>query len=53
MVNQDRKVSLKLGHELLQKLEHLATQNDRTLSSMIRVILKDFIERSESNDNQR
>ena len=53
MVNQDKKVSLKLNHELLEKLERLASKNDRTLSSMIRIILKDFIERYESNDNQR
>lgn len=51
MVNQDRKVSLKIGHELLQKLEQLAAQNDRTLSSMIRIILKDFVERSKCNND--
>ena len=45
MVNQDRKVSLKIGHELLQKLEQLAAQNDRTLSSMIRIILKEYLDK--------
>lgn len=45
MVNQDRKVSLKINSELLVKLEDLATKNDRTLSSMIRIILKEYFER--------
>jgi predicted DNA-binding protein len=45
MVKQDQKVSLKIGHELLEKLEQLAAKNDRTLSSMIRIILKEYIEK--------
>ena len=45
MLNQDKKVSLKLNHELLEKLEQLASKNDRTLSSMIRIILKEYIEK--------
>ena len=49
MVNQDKKISLKLNHELFERLEQLATKNDRTLSSMIRVILKDYIERLDNN----
>lgn len=45
MVNQDKKVSLKLNHELLEKLEQLASKNDRTLSSMIRIILKEYLDK--------
>lgn len=45
MVKQDQKISLKIGHELLEKLEQLASKNDRTLSSMIRIILKEYIEK--------
>ncbi len=45
MINQDKKVSLKLNHELLERLEHLAQKNDRTLSSMIRIILKEYLDR--------
>lgn len=48
MVKQDQKVSLKIGHELLEKLEQLAVKNDRTLSSMIRIILKEYIEKLEA-----
>lgn len=51
MVNQDKKVSLKLNHELLEKLEGLASKNDRTLSSMIRIILKEYVEKGEHDDN--
>ena len=47
MVNQDRKVSLKINSDLLEKLEHLAARNDRTLSSMIRIILKEYFEKLE------
>ena len=50
MVNQDKKVSLKLNHELLKKLEYLASKNDRTLSSMIRIILKEYIDKGELNN---
>ena len=45
MLKQDQKISLKIGHELLEKLEQLAAKNDRTLSSMIRIILKEYIEK--------
>lgn len=45
MINQDKKVSLKLNHELLGKLERLASKNDRTLSSMIRIILKEYFDK--------
>ena len=45
MVKQDQKISLKIGHELLEKLEQLAAKNDRTLSSMSRIILKEYIEK--------
>ena len=45
MINQDKKVSLKLNHELLEKLEMLAGKNDRTLSSMIRIILRDYLDK--------
>lgn len=45
MIKQDQKISLKIGHELLEKLEQLATKNDRTLSSMIRIILKEYVEK--------
>ena len=48
MVNQDKKVSLKLNHELLEKLELLAGKNDRTLSSMIRIILKEYFDKEGS-----
>ena len=47
MVNQDKKVSLKLNHELLDKLEQLASKNDRTLSSMIRIILKEYFDKED------
>lgn len=45
MLKQDQKISLKIGHELLEKLEQLSAKNDRTLSSMIRIILKEYIEK--------
>lgn len=48
MVNQDRKVSLKISSDLFEKLEQLAVKNDRTLSSMIRIILKEYIEKAEA-----
>lgn len=48
MVNQDKKVSLKISSDLLVKLEDLAVKNDRTLSSMIRIILKEYIEKAEA-----
>ena len=48
MVNQDKKVSLKINSVLLEKLEQLAIKNDRTLSSMIRIILKEYIEKLEA-----
>ena len=51
MVNQDKKVSLKISSELLVKLEQLASNNDRTLSSMIRIILKDYIDNYENANN--
>ena len=50
MVNQDKKVSLKISSELLAKLERLASKNDRTLSSMIRVILKDYVDKTVNAD---
>ena len=46
MVNQDKKISLKINSELLEQLEKIAAANDRTLSSMIRIILKKYIEES-------
>jgi predicted transcriptional regulator len=48
MLKQDQKISLKINSELLCKLESLALKNDRTLSSMIRVILKEYVERGEA-----
>jgi predicted DNA-binding protein len=51
MLKQDQKVSLKIGHELLEKLEQLATKNDRTLSSMIRIILKEYVEKVEQTND--
>lgn len=50
MLKQDQKISLKIGHELLEKLEQLAAKNDRTLSSMIRIILKEYIERVDTSN---
>ncbi len=50
MVNQDKKVSLKINGVLLEKLEQLAIKNDRTLSSMIRIILKEYLEKLEATD---
>ena len=52
MVNQDKKVSLKLNHELLEKLEQLASKNDRTLSSMIRIILKEYFDKEAALKNE-
>ena len=51
MVNQDKKVSLKINSVLLEKLEQLAIKNDRTLSSMIRIIIREYIEKGEQNGN--
>ena len=51
MLKQDQKISLKIEHELLKKLKQLAAKNDRTLSSMIRIILKEYIEKGEQNGN--
>jgi predicted transcriptional regulator len=51
MINQDKKVSLKISSDLLVKLEDLAAKNDRTLSSMIRIILKEYVEKGEHDDN--
>ena len=50
MLNQDKKISLKLNHELFEKLEQLAIKNDRTLSSMIRVILKEYLDKEGLNN---
>lgn len=50
MVKQDQKISLKIGRELLEKLEQLAVKNDRTLSSMIRIILKEYVERVDASN---
>lgn len=50
MVNQDRKISLKLNHELFEKLEQLAIKNDRTLSSMIRIIIKEYFDKEVSEN---
>lgn len=47
MLKQDKKISLKVSHELLEKLTQLSAKNDRTLSSMIRIILKEYIEKNE------
>ena len=49
MLKQDQKISLKIGHELLEKLEQHAAKNDRTLSSMIRIIIKEYVEKGEQN----
>ena len=49
MVNQDKKISLKINSELLEKLEQLASKEDRTLSSMIRIILKEYLEKTRGN----
>jgi hypothetical protein len=48
MVNQDRKVSLKINNDLFKKLEQVAAENDRTISSMIRIILKEYFEKLEA-----
>ena len=45
MLKQDQKISLTIEHELLKKLKQLAAKNDRTLSSMIRIILKEYVEK--------
>ena len=47
MLKQDKKISLKVSYELLEKLTQLSAKNDRTLSSMIRIILKEYIEKNE------
>jgi predicted DNA-binding protein len=52
MIKQDQKISLKIGHELLEKLEQLSVKNDRTLSSMIRIILKEYVEKVETAANE-
>jgi metal-responsive CopG/Arc/MetJ family transcriptional regulator len=49
MVNQDKKISLKINGDLLKKLEELSAKNDRTLSSMIRIIIREYIEKGEQN----
>lgn len=55
MIKQDKKVSLKISSELLNKLEVIAAKNDRTVSSMIRIILKEYFtklaEEEHNNDN--
>ena len=55
MIKQDKKVSLKISSELLSQLEIVAAKNDRTVSSMIRVILKEYftklVEEGHNNDN--
>lgn len=48
MINQDRKVSLKINNDLFKKLEQIAAENDRTISSMIRIILKEYFEKLEA-----
>lgn len=55
MIKQDKKVSLKISSELLSQLEIVAAKNDRTVSSMIRIILKEYFtklaEERHDNDN--
>ena len=55
MIKQDKKVSLKISSELLSQLEIVAAKNDRTVSSMIRIILKEYFtnlaEKRHDNDN--
>lgn len=42
MLKQDKKISLKISSELLNQLEIVAAKNERTISSMIRIILKEY-----------
>ena len=49
MLKQDKKISLKISSIMLEKLELLAQKNDRTLSSMIRIIINEYLERCDKD----
>ena len=49
MLKQDKKISLKISSIILEKLELLAQKNDRTLSSMIRIIINEYLERCDKD----
>ena len=43
MINQDKLVALKINAELLNQIKAIADQENRSLSSMIRVAIKEYI----------
>lgn len=48
MKNQDKTLTLKISAELLEKLAAEAKQEERTVSSMVRVILSEYFRNKNS-----
>jgi predicted DNA-binding protein len=49
MKNQDKMLTLKISAELLEKLSKEAKEDERTVSSMVRVILSDYFKNKNSD----
>ena len=48
---REKTISLKIGEELLGDISRIAAENDRTLSSMIRVILAEYARKKTYNND--
>lgn len=49
MKNQDKTLTLKISAELLEKLVIEAKQEERTMSSMVRIILSEYFKNKTPN----
>lgn len=49
MKNQDKMLTLKISTELLEKLTIEAKQEERTVSSMVRIILSEYFKSKTPN----
>lgn len=49
MKNQDKMLTLKISTELLEKLTREAKEEERTVSSMVRIILSDYFKNKNSD----
>ena len=48
---REKTISLKIGDKLLGDIARIAVENDRTLSSMIRVILAEYARKKTYNND--
>lgn len=48
MKNQDKMLTLKISTELLEKLAKEAKEEERTVSSMVRIILSEYFRNKDS-----